>query len=460
MSWDEVIYLDIDHGEPDVDGETAASMWRLHRKLAVGGGWEAVLEALTEASSRWAAIEEVHCCAALIWEGEGEFFHRVVGPEDCRDVDDSRCAMPSHLATLFARERQIELALRERGQVVLRRRNQGEINLFLPVAHGDFLGAFYVAGLALGRVETADLQRAVYLFGPPAVELIERYRVDRALRDYQEENRYFRDRERRHYLFKDLVCESEKMSQVYDQLHDRVEDDAPLWMTGEAGTGKELLARALHHLGNRQEGMLIRMDCADFPPELVDFELFGCVASELTGAVAPRKGIFELAEGGTVFLDEIDRLSLVVQGKLVRVLKEKEVRRMGDVVGRPVDARFIASSHRDLEALCDEGRFRRDLFELLRPNSMHVPSLRQRPEDVLPLARIFLQKFVDRYDACCQSMDEELEAWLDSYPWPGNVRQLQTFMEAAVLMARERDMICREDLSLEDDSQSAQGEDA
>ena len=280
--------------------------------------------------------------------------------------------------------------------------------------------------------------------------MIRRYRCEELRKNFEEENRYFRERERRHYLFKDLVCESEVMRKVYDELHDCVDLQTPILMTGEAGTGKELLARALHHLGDRKEAMLIRMDCAAFPADMVGLELFGCVASELTGAVAARKGIFELAEGGTVFLDEVDQLSPMIQGKLVRVLEEREVRRIGDAVGRPVDARLIASSHRDLEKLCEQGRFRSDLYEVLHTHTLEVPPLRERRADILPLARIFLKSFRERYGGRCKRMSEAFGQWLLTYHWPGNVRQLQTVMEATVLMARENEVVERADLLLAD----------
>lgn len=437
-------------GQMKVNDATAQAMWRLHRRLATGGGWQEVLRAIGDEAREQLGMEDVEGAGVLIWEGEEEFYHRVIWSEQEGDAEDRDGGprRPGALASLLTREQELKVALEERGEAVLRWQTDQNIDLLLPIHDDEFLGAFYLIGSAGADFDAQQIRSLAELFNPVGVGLVQRYRTRQKVRNFEEENRYFRERERRHYLFKDLVCESKVMRQVYDELHERVEGREPILMTGEAGTGKELLARALHHLGDRQEGMLIRMGCADFPRELVGFELFGCVASELTGAVAARKGIFELAEGGTVFLDEVDRLSPMVQGKLVRVLKEREVRRIGDAVGRPVDARFIASSHRDLEMLCNRGSFRPDLYELLVPHSMTVPPLRRRKADILPLARIFLKKFVARYDANCRAMGEELKKWLVDYPWPGNVRQLQTFLEAAVLMAREEEIINREHLVL------------
>ena len=433
----------------EVDAEAAPAFCSMYRGLAMGGGWQEVLAAVEEMAQRELAVEEVVGLGVLIWEGEEEFYHRVVWHREGEKVLASSIggrARPGALASLLTREPELKAALVERGEVVLRRHQEGSADALLPIGDEQFLGAFYLVMRAEEEFEPRALWSLAQAFNPMGIDLVRRYRKEQELRNLEEENRYFRERERRHYLFKDLVCESEVMRQVYDELHERVEESGPIWMTGEAGTGKELLARALHHLGDRQEAMLIRMGCADFPEDLVDYELFGCVASELTGALAPRKGIFELAEGGTVFLDEIDRLSPMVQGKLVRVVQEREVRRIGDAVGRPVDARLIVSSHRDLEALCARGQFRRDLYELLAPHRMEVPSLRQRREDILPLAGIFLKKFAGRYDGRCQKLGKDLRQWMVSYSWPGNVRQLQTFIEAAVLMARDQEVI--EEVSL------------
>lgn len=444
----------IDRGSEgyQVGDETVRQMWTLHRELAMQPQWQRLLEQLARQATRWPGLADVDGCGALIWRGDGEFYHRVVWLDELhKSGEDERGdgpRQPGALASLLTRQPELKQALRQRRQVVVRYHDDEVVDLLVPVSDDDFRGALYLMGRRDDSFVAEDSWKLADLFNPSAVQLMRRARQQQRRRSLREENRYFRDRERRHYLFKDLVCESEVMRNAYDTLSDRVDDDAPIWLSGEAGTGKELLARAAHHLGDRQEAMLIRMDCADFPRELVDFELFGCVASELTGAVAARKGIFELAEGGTVFLDEVDCLSPMIQGKLARVLKEREVRRVGDAVGRPVDARLIVSSHRDLEELCDLGRFRPDLYELLAPHRLDVPPLRRRRADILPLARIFLKKFADRYEADCRLLGERLQKWLLSYSWPGNVRQLQTVMESAVLVAQNRDVVDYGDLAM------------
>jgi len=253
-----------------------------------------------------------------------------------------------------------------------------------------------------------------------------------------EENRYYRERERRHYSFKELVAESPAMRHVFELLNAQVDSVTPVLIVGEAGTGKELLARALHHFGNTTDeptrrGMLFSLNCSPSDDTDIDVELFGCVASEFQGRLAPRKGIFELAADGTVFLEEIELLSPMIQGKLVRMLKESEVRRAGDTIGRPVRARLVASTHRDLEELVDTNKLRRDLYLILKETIFRVPSLRERHDDILPLARTFLKNYSKRYGKTIHRFDDEVQQQLLAHTWPGNVRELQMRVEAAVL---------------------------
>ncbi len=252
-------------------------------------------------------------------------------------------------------------------------------------------------------------------------------------RSLDEENRFFRERARRHYLFKELIYESEAMRRVYHILNEMVPTSHPVMITGEAGSGKELLARALHHLGPRRDGMFISVSCGRLSEEVIGVELFGCAASELAGAVAARKGIFELAQKGTVYLDEIDRLSAALQAKVVRMLKEGEVRRVGDSVGRRIRSRLIASTHRDMRALVTSGELRHDLYLLLKEHLLAVPPLRERDEDLMPLAEIFLRMFAQRYARALTGFSPEVAERLAEHDWPGNVRELQSFIEAAVL---------------------------
>lgn len=300
------------------------------------------------------------------------------------------------------------------------------------------------AGWLLVELEAAPDDAALGRWGAllkelrPLAEVMLHGRQDeQRARALAEENTYFRERERRHYLFKELICESESMRRVYDQLNLMVSGAEPVLILGEAGSGKELLARAIHHLGPGREGMFISLHCGRLGDEVLGIELFGCVASELAGALAPRKGVFELAGEGTIYLDEIDLLSPMMQGKLVRMIKEGEVRRVGDSVGRRVQARLVASTHRSPKELLQSGKLRQDLYMLLQHHALEVPALRERREDLMPLARIFLKSYVKRYNKQIQRFSDEVIARMMEHSWPGNVRELQTFIEAAVLKTED-----------------------
>ncbi|MFB6264803.1 MAG: sigma-54-dependent transcriptional regulator [Bradymonadaceae bacterium] len=241
-----------------------------------------------------------------------------------------------------------------------------------------------------------------------------------------------------------MVSESAAMQEVYATLNDWVPHGFPVLVAGEAGTGKSLLARALHHLGPRSEEAYLTVNCRELSDEALDLELFGCTESELVDAVAPRKGVFELAEGGTVFLEEVEQLPRSTQEGLLRLLREDEVRRIGGAVGRPVDARLVASTRRDLEALVDRGGFRRDLFVLLREHMLEVPPLRRRQPDILPLARVYLSTFAQRYGRRCRDVSDAVAERFREHRWPGNARELKTAIETAVLNAQD-DEVLREE---------------
>ncbi len=283
--------------------------------------------------------------------------------------------------------------------------------------------------------ELLDFAASVVSWLSPVVSLFVKHReLAREHEAAVEENRYLRSRQRQHYLFKELVCESEAMVRVHEKLQRHRATDRPVLLVGEAGTGKELLARVLHHSGSRRDKMFIRVSCAEYADERANFELFGSAPE--SDVEAPRKGVFELVRGGTVFLEEIDLLPTMVQAKLVRTLKESEVRRVGESVGRRVDARLIASIHRDLDDSVASGRLRRDLYLLLKDQMIVVPPLRERTADLMPLARNFLDVYASRYGLPRSEFSESAIQALQRYAWPGNVRELQARVESAALDTR------------------------
>jgi DNA-binding NtrC family response regulator len=210
---------------------------------------------------------------------------------------------------------------------------------------------------------------------------------------------------------------------------------ATVLITGETGTGKELLAHAIHFNGPRAAGPLVELNCNAIPPQLLESELFGHEKGAFTDARTAKPGLFEAADGGTLFLDEIGDLPLALQGKILKALEEKQVRRVGAVRPRTVDVRIIAATHVDLTRAVAQGEFREDLFYRLSVIPIHLPPLRDRGDDVLLLASHFLSTLAEQYGIPAPPLDPELRRTLLSHAWPGNVRELRNAVERALLLA-------------------------
>jgi DNA-binding NtrC family response regulator len=238
------------------------------------------------------------------------------------------------------------------------------------------------------------------------------------------------------YSFHNLVGKSAPMKDVYQLLEQASKLDITVLLNGETGTGKELAARAIHYHSARKERRFVPVNCGALPSELVESELFGHAKGAFTGAVGAKPGLFEEAEGGTIFLDEIGELPLPVQVKLNRVLQEKEIRRVGDNRPTPVDVRVIAATHRDLKAEVATGRFREDLFYRVNVFPVVLPALRDRREDIPLLASHFLEKHTGALRKDLSGIEADALRALTGYPWPGNVRELENAIERAVAVAK------------------------
>ena len=236
------------------------------------------------------------------------------------------------------------------------------------------------------------------------------------------------------YSFDGLVGSSPPMQQVYALMKQAAESDIAVFIRGESGTGKELVAKSFHYNSRRKQGPFVAINCAALPEGLIESELFGHEQGAFTGATEQRIGAFEQAEGGTIFLDEIADMQPMLQAKLLRVLQEKEIQRLGGTVTRPIDVRVISATNKELEDTIRTGTFREDLFYRLAAFPIVIPPLRQRREDIPLLANHFLEQYAERNNKSISGLSTGALRVLLQYDWPGNVRELENAIERAVLL--------------------------
>jgi two-component system response regulator PilR (NtrC family) len=231
-----------------------------------------------------------------------------------------------------------------------------------------------------------------------------------------------------------IIGQSPKMRAIFDLIQTVAPQTSRVLITGESGTGKELVARAIHENSLRSQAPFITINCGAFPETLLESELFGYMKGAFTGANENRKGLFEAAHGGTLFMDEIGNMSLTMQVKLYRVLQEGKVRPIGSTDETDVDVRIIAATNKDFEKEIAEGRFREDLYYRLSVIPIQLPALRERREDIPLLARHFLERFRKSMEKPIEGLSPEAVRRLEAYDWPGNVRELENTMERAVAL--------------------------
>jgi two-component system response regulator PilR (NtrC family) len=305
--------------------------------------------------------------------------------------------------------------------------------------------AAFILITAHATMETAieALNLGAYRYVLKSDKLIEELKlaVSRALQELalREENVRLRRELLRVFAHDNIIGQSRQIQSILEMVRTVAPATSTVLITGESGTGKELVARAIHEASLRRERPFVSINCGAFPETLLESELFGYLKGAFTGADANRKGIIESAHGGTLFLDEIGETSPTMQVKLLRVLQERRVRPLGGSTDIPIDVRLIASTNRDLKRMVAAGQFREDFYYRISVIPIHVPPLRERPEDIGPLARNFLRKFSLQMGKGVMDFDREILEVLERYPWPGNVRELENAIEYAVAMCGERE---------------------
>ncbi|HEV8200501.1 MAG TPA: sigma 54-interacting transcriptional regulator [Candidatus Polarisedimenticolia bacterium] len=305
------------------------------------------------------------------------------------------------------------------------------------ISRGQVLGV-----LATFTREPLDERAFAWLgmFANQAAVAIENARVfeelDRLRKQLEMENAYLHEQVKEGLAFGEIVGRSQALQEVLQQVDMVARTDTTVLLTGESGTGKELAARAIHERGGRRDRPLVTVNCASVPRDLFESEFFGHVRGAFTGALRDRVGRFQLADRGTIFLDEVGEIPLALQSKLLRVLQEKQIERVGENLVRQLDVRVIAATNQDLRQECEAGRFRRDLYYRLSVFPIELPPLRRRPEDIGLLAAHFLTLAASRLNFPeVQLTDRALEQ-LTAYDWPGNIRELRNVIERAVILSQ------------------------
>jgi two-component system, NtrC family, response regulator AtoC len=301
------------------------------------------------------------------------------------------------------------------------------------------MSAYGNMDLALDAMKAGAYDYVQKPFKPDEVVLALRKAEEREL--LRRENRALRDEIRKEHRFEDILAKSARMQEIFRTISKIAEYKTTVLVTGESGVGKELVARAIHRRSTRRGGPFVAVNCGAIPENLLESELFGHKKGAFTDAVQDRRGLFEEATTGTLFLDEIGELPLGLQVKLLRVLEDEKIRRVGEARDTQVDVRIIAATHRDLTAETKAGRFREDLFYRLNVLPIHCPPLRDRRDDIPLLIDHFIAKNNSRLGTSIRGMDTETRRLLYEYAWPGNVRELENTIERAMVLSEGEQIV-------------------
>ena len=398
------------------------------------------------------------------------------GPYSILIVDDEEAILESLELTLGDEDRVFTASTGQAGLEILERERVALViaDQVLPGMTGvEFLEKVIernptaIRMMLTGYADVASLVRAVnegriYRYIPKPWDPEElRLNVRRALESYglasenvqlasalaeanerlRQENLYLRREVERRYAFDQIIGTTTAMERVFEVMEKVAQTDATVLLTGETGTGKDLVAHAIHYAGARKQARFVAQNCGALPDTLLESELFGHKRGSFTGAHEDKKGLFEIAHGGTIFLDEIGETNPGMQVRLLRVLQDGEIRPLGASDARKVDVRVIAATNRDLRKMVQEGSFREDLYYRLRVVEIPLPPLRERPEDIPHLAHHFLEKATEKMGRAIRGFTNAAMDRLMAYEWSGNVRELENELERAVALAGDADML-------------------
>jgi two-component system response regulator AtoC len=305
------------------------------------------------------------------------------------------------------------------------RKKYPEISIIMITAHGNIENA----------VEAMKKGAKDYILKPLRLdEIVAKVETISQLKTLIRENRYLKDKLLKKFNFENIIGKNKKMQDLFELVRDIAKTNSTILIRGESGTGKELIANAIHFNSDRIEKPFVKVNCAVLAENLLESELFGHVKGSFTGAIRDKVGRFELAHGGTIFLDEIGDISPNMQLKLLRVIQEGEFERVGGNETKKVDVRILAATNRNLEEAMKSGNFRQDLYYRLNVIPLDVPPLRERKDDIPLLVAYFLEKFNVDFKKTISAVDDEAMSYLQSYEWPGNIRELENLMERAIVL--------------------------
>lgn len=310
------------------------------------------------------------------------------------------------------------------------------------------IGVIYTDSTRLLNELSEDDMSIVAAFASQAAIAIENARLHGELmlskNNLAEENLKLKAELSEKYEFSGIIGKSKSMRDIFSVIEKVAPLDTTILISGETGTGKELIARAIHYHSNRKDNNIVPINCGAMPAELLESELFGHKKGSFTGATADKAGLFETANGGSIFLDEIGDMPMPLQVKLLRTLQESEIRRVGDNETRKVDVRVIAATNRDLSEDIKEGRFRQDLFYRLNVVPINIPPLRDRKEDILPLTEHFLHKYIKKMNKQEIRIVPETIKLLMTGDWPGNVRELENTIERSIALCGDSNILSKD----------------